>query len=339
MAQKSLNKNKFIDNPINAPRLISKAEILTKYDISETQKKEAEKKLGILKDEYFNLNGAYPYVIDFINYMCTFHKEDKYIRRKDDNAETHYLINTRKDSFFNVTLGEFQAQRKSVEIELYRTLNRIDKDGSPIRPKVFPLDSEHSIHTDAIRLSIIHKDTNKQIENLKNINGEVSYYSIEFLKPIWNCLFQPTGSQGYIRMPSQLQAKLVHTINKYKNDERFLKYGSFGKPINYRQLFLYLCLHDNGRSDEIEYDFKDIIKKCFRQNTQYKNDTVFLKDKSKAYNFIKKGLELFNQMGQDGIIDKINVVPHQLRVKKDSIVVSLHREKSVKNLPEFRVVS
>lgn len=332
-------KNKFIDNPINAPRLIAKAEINTKHELSTNQKKEIEKKLGILKDEYFNLNGAYPYVIDFINYVCTFHKDDKFIRRKDDNAETHYLINAKKDSFFYATLGNFQNQRKSVEIELYRTLNRIDKYGKPMKPKIFPLDEEHSIHTDAIRLSIIHKDTNNKIDNLKNIYGEVSYYSIEFLKPIWNSLFEPTGSQGYIRIPSQLQAKLVHTIKKYKDDKRFMQYGNLGKPINYRQLFLYLCLHDNGRSDEIEYDFKDIIKKCLRQNTQVKNDIVFLKDKSKGYNFIKKGLELFNQMGKDGLIDKINVLPHQLKIKKDSIIVSLYREKSIKTLPNFRVIS
>lgn len=338
MAQKQIYKNKFIDNPINSPRLISKAEILTKYDITENQKKEIEKKLGILKDEYFNLNGAYPYVIDFINYMCTFYKDDKYIRRKYDNLETHYLIHTSKNSFFNASLGDFQDQRKSVEIEIYRTLNRIDRDGYPIKPKIYPLDTQYSIHTDAIRLSIINKDTNKRIENLKNINGEIYCYSIEFLKPIWNCLFGASGTEGYIRIPSQLQAKIVHTIKKYKDEERFKKYGNFGKPINYRQLFLYLCLHDNGKSSEIEYDFKDIIKKCFRQNTQFKNETLFLKDRSKAYNFIKKGLELFNQMGKDALIDKINVLPHQLKIKKDSIVVSIYRDKDIKKLPEFEVI-
>ena len=124
--QKAIAKKKFIDNPINSPRLISKAEINTKYDLTDYQIKEIEKKFGILKDEYFNLNGAYPYVIDFINYICTFHRNDKYIRRKNDNAETHYLINTSKDSFFYATLGHFENQRKAVEIEIYRTLNKID---------------------------------------------------------------------------------------------------------------------------------------------------------------------------------------------------------------------
>lgn len=337
--QKTISKKKFIDNPINSPRLISKAEINTKYDLTEYQIKEIEKKLGVLKDEYFNLNGAYPYVIDFINYICTFHRNDKYIRRKNDNAETHYLINTSKDSFFYATLGAFENQRKSVEIEIYRTLNKIDRDGNPIKPKIFPLDSEHTIHTDAIRLSIIHKDTNDQIKNLKNINGEVHYYSIEFLKPIWNCLFGAQGTEGYIKIPSQLQAKIVYSINKHKNDEKFTKYGNLGKPINYRQLFLYLCLHDNGKSNDIEYDLKDIIKKCFRQNTQFKNDNVFLKDKSKAYNFIKKGLELFNQMGHDGLIDKINVLPHALKIKNDTILISFHRDKSIKTLPNFTVIN
>lgn len=339
MSQKNISKKKFIDNPINSPRLIAKAEINTKYDLTEEQKKEIEKKIGILKDEYFNLNGAYPYVIDFINYMCTFYKNDKYIRRKYDNAETHYLINTSKNSFFEATLGNFIGQRKSLEIEIYRTLNRIDKYGMPVKPKVFPLDANHSINTDAIRLSIIHKDTNEQIKNLKNINGEVHYYSIEFLKPIWNTLFGASGTEGYIRIPSQLQAKIVHSINKYKDDERFLKYGVFGKPINYRQLFLYLCLHDNGKSYEIEYDFKDIIKKCFRQNIQLKKENIFFKNKANAYNFVKKGLELFNQMGHDGLIDKINVLPHALKIKNDSIVVSLHREKDIKNLPKFKIIN
>ncbi|MDA0027769.1 hypothetical protein OFR39_14240 [Brachyspira hyodysenteriae] len=106
---------------------------------------------------------------------------------------------------------------------------------------------------------------------------------------------------------------------------------------NYRQLFLYLCLHDNGRSHEIEYDFKDIIKKCFRQNTQLKGDSIFLKDKSKAYNFIKKGLELFNQMAKDGLIDKINVLPYALKIKSDSIIASLHREKT--NIPNFELIN
>lgn len=330
---KNISKKKFINNPINAPRLIAKAETLTKYDISENQRKEIEKKLGILKDEYFNLNGAYPYVIDFINYMCTFYKDDKYIHRKNNNLETHYLIYTSKESFFNATLGEFQQQRKILEVDVYRTLNKLDKDGMPVKPKIYPLNATHSIHTDAIRFSIINKDINSQIQNLKNINGEVYYYAIEFLKPIWNCLFGASGTEGYIRIPSQLQAKIVHSINKYKNSYQFSKYGNFGKSINYRQLFLYLCLHDNGKSDEIEYDFKDIIKKCFRQNTQLKGDNIFLKDKSKAYNFIKKGLELFNQMGQDGLMDKINVLPCALKIKNDSIVVTLNRErKKLKNL-------
>ena len=62
-----------------------------------------------------------------------------------------------------------------------------------------------------------------------------------------------------------------------------------------------------------------------------------MKDKSKAYNFIKKGLELFNQMGQDGLIDKINVMPYALKIKNDSILVSLHRDKS--NLPNFEVLN
>ncbi|TXJ42186.1 hypothetical protein [Brachyspira pilosicoli] len=332
---KSISKNKFINKPINVPRLIAKAETLTKYDISQSQKKEIEKKLGILKDEYFNLNGAYPYVIDFINYMCTFYKDDKYIHRKNNNLETHYLIY--KNSFFNVALGEFQEQRKILEVDIYRTLNKLDKYGMPVKPKVYPLNATHSIHTDAIRFSIINKDINNKIENLKNINGEVYYYAIEFLKPIWNCLLGARGTEGYIRIPSQLQAKIVHSINKYKNDPKFTKYGNFGKSINYRQLFLYLSLHDNGKSAEIEYDFKDIIKKCFRQNTQVKGDHIFLKDKSKAYNFIKKGLELFNQMASDGLIDKINILPYALKIKSDSIVVSLHREKT--NIPKFEIIN
>lgn len=334
---RNISKNKFINNPINAPRLIAKAETFTKYDISEAQRLEIENKLGILKDEYFNLNGAYPYVIDFINYMCTFYKDDKYIHRKNNNLETHYLIYTSKNSFFNATLGDFQEQRKILEVDVYRTLNKIDKDCMPVRPKIYPLNATHSIHTDAIRFSIINKDTNLQIQNLKNINGEVYYYAIEFLKPIWNCLFGAKGTEGYIRIPSQLQAKIVHSINKYKDDPKFTRYGNFGKSINYRQLFLYLCLHDNGKSSEIEYDFKDIIKKCFRQNTQLRGDNIFLKDRAKAYNFIKKGLELFNQMGHDGLIDKINVLPYALKIKNDSILISLHREKS--NIPKFEVLN
>ena len=336
---KNTYKNKFINSPINAPRLIAKAETLTKYDISEKQKIEIENKLGVLKDEYFNLNGAYPYVIDFINYMCTFHKNDQYIHRKNNNLETHYLIYTSKNSFFNATLGEFQEQRKILEIDVYRTLNKIDKEGMPVKPKIYPLNANHSIHTDAIRFSIINKDRNNKIENLKNINGEVYYYAIEFLKPIWNCLFGAKGTEGYIRIPSQLQAKIVHSINKYKDDPKFIKYGNFGKSINYRQLFLYLSLHDNGKSDEIEYDFQDIIKKCFRQNTQLKGNNIFLKDRSKAFNFIKKGLELFNQMGHDGLIDKINVLPHALKIKNNTIVISLHRDKDIKNLPKFKLIN
>ncbi|MDA0027768.1 hypothetical protein OFR39_14235 [Brachyspira hyodysenteriae] len=174
--------------------LIAKAETFTKYDLSEMQRLEIEKKLGILKDEYFNLNGAYPYVIDFINYMCTFYKNDKYIHRANNNLETHYLIYTSKESFFNATLGEFQEQRKILEVDVYRTLNKIDKDGMPVKPKIYPLDAKHSIHTDAIRFSIINKDMNSQIQNLKNINGEVYYYAIEFSKPIWNCFIRKQGN-------------------------------------------------------------------------------------------------------------------------------------------------
>ena len=292
------SKTRFPPKLVKNPRTLAELELFNRHCLTTEETKQALEifKIERLTNELFNLNGAYPYLIDFLNFVCT-HYPDR-IERKTEPNETHYRVLVSKKVFKDLALGNYTDQKQYLEQEIYRLLSDKDENGEPIRPKIFPFNSSFSVRTKPIRIEIWYEDENQLIQlkpnqiSLQNVTGNrVKGYAFEFYKPLWREIFtSKEGGTRWFPLPTMFQAKLVDSINRYKNDPEFEKYGSFGYPSNYRKLYLYLNLHDNSNSEVITYDAIDFTLKTLPKNIQKKNNTFNLHNWFTSHQFFQKGL-------------------------------------------------
>ncbi|MGA2143148.1 MAG: hypothetical protein ABSG94_12115 [Brevinematales bacterium] len=333
-------KNYYPKSQVKYPRGIAQAEIFNQHSLSPENKQKLlyENKIERLTNESFNLNGAYPYLIDFINYLCTHHRD--LIERQDNPGETHYRVRIPKKEFNEIILGEYKDQKNHLEQEIYRLLSDKDESGERMKPKILPLNMEYAIRTKPIRLDIVYNDGEKlkpEQMTLKNVTGEsVKGYIIEFFKPLWQSVLKDDKGQAWFPFPVRFHAKMIDFIKKHKNDGEFKKYGNFGGASNYRKLYLYLNLHDNSKAMEINYDAIDLTLKSLPSNIK-KNDKgeYDIHNWFTSHQFFQKGLRLFYRMGEAGLLDGVKLIPTSVWYDKPLKELKVKINRGNVLLPEF----
>ena len=231
-------KNYYPKSQVKYPRNIAQAEIFNQHDLTPEQKNSIllQNKIERLTNESFNLNGAYPYLIDLVNYLCTHHRD--IIERQNNVSETHYRVRIPKETFNEIILEEYKDQKD------------------------------------------------------------------------WQSVLKDEKGAAWFPFPVRFQAKLIDFIKRHKDDNEFKKYGTFGHASNYRKLYLYLNLHDNSKSDEINYNAIDLTLKTLPSNTQKTPaGEYFLRNWFTSHQFFQKALRLFYCMGKEGLLDGVKLIP------------------------------
>jgi len=337
---KNKKQQHYPQGQLKYPKGVARAEIFNQHDLTPEQKNEIliKNKIERLQQESFNLNGAYPYLIDLINYICTHHKDR--IERKDNEAETHYRVRLLKRDFDEIVLGEYKDQRDYLRKEIYRLIKGLDENNNYIKNKVLPFSLTEGILTRPIKIEIVFHDDKKipaYQMSLKDITGDsVKGYIIEFYKPLWREVVKSENGADWFPFPVRFQAKMVDYIKKHKNDHEFKKYGNFGNASNYRKLYLYLNLHDNSNSARIKYDGIDLTKHCLPSNIKIKKDgTVSIHTWWTTHQFMQKGLKLFLRMGEAGLLDGVKLLPTSVWYDQPINVIEVGIARDTKGLPVF----
>jgi hypothetical protein len=265
------------------------------------------------------LSGAFPYVFNFIEYMCTHYPE---FIDLEDTQSYFYMITAPWDKFIEITLGQYTDQKKLLYDELYRLIHEN-------RPKIVPYDDNTSIFSQPVRIALRSVERAKLSENvlakLDNIHQEpIGEIQIEFMKP----LFRDTvAKQGrFINMPRTFYAKLVDAARKHNmtsklqddDDNQSIIPLSEGKESQYHyvstymRLWNYLNLHDNGRGNYITVSLTDMLLHIAPQYIQIRNDKVYLDDKKAALNLIATGIAVLQELKSVGTdFSVINTEPDE----------------------------
>ena len=331
--------NHYPKTQVKYPKDLAKTELFNRHDLTSEHilKILNDYKIERLTNESFNLNGAYPYLIDLINFICTHHKDN--IERQDNLKETHYRVNIPKKAFMDIILGEYKDQRGYLEKEIYHLLADKDENGERMKMKLLPLNKDSAIRTKPIKLDIVYEDGEKPAQEsmLKNVTGEcVKGYIIEFYKPLWQSILKNEKGMAWFPFPVRFQAKMVDFIKKHKDDQEFRKYRTFGKPSNYRKLYLYLNLHDNSKSTKICYNAIDLTRKALPSN-------IDINDKGEtdihnwytSHQFFQKGLRLFYRMGEAGLLEGVKLIPTSVWYDKPMKELKVEIKRENQTLTEF----
>ena len=88
--------NHYPKTQVKYPKDLAKTELFNGHDLTSEHilKILNDYKIERLTNESFNLNGAYPYLIDLINFICTHHKDN--IERQDNLKPIIELISPKK---------------------------------------------------------------------------------------------------------------------------------------------------------------------------------------------------------------------------------------------------
>jgi hypothetical protein len=291
-----------------------------------------EAKVKELHQTVFQLVGAYPYFFDVINYACTQNPEK--IERKDNPRETHYRAAIPWNIFKDYALdGHTDAgNTKRLSDELYKMIDH------PLS-KVLPLDKNHSIRTQPIRLDIVYEDNilYSQIRGLKNVDGrKIKGIIIEFYKPLWRSLFDGKYGINWFLAPKAFNAKMHVAIEKHKEEKEFTAYGTLAYAIDYRRLFLYLNMHDNKRGEHVNYDALDLARSCIPSQVRLNEKGEYeLINWYHLHQFVQKVLLLLNRMGHDGFMEGIPFIPKSVWYEKPTKEIKVRFHRDMKMIPNF----
>jgi len=310
----------------------------------------SQEKIDTLTRSFFELSGAHPYVFDTLAYVCTKYKDN--IDRLDDEKETHFRVRIPFDHFLDFALDGRNQYKARLMTEIY-DLAMVQKG------KVLPFDRDHSVLTVPLRVELFYEDGNKvdkeTIRRFANLNGEwpVKGITIEFYKPLFASLFIGTHGESWFPLPKAFHAKMLESMDKYRNRPEFRDAGIMAYPIQYRKLYLYMNLHDNGIGEHLHLNAEEAMLSCYPAlvktvyNEEGKHNYI---DWYPARLFVRKGCNLFNKMADDGLMDGVKLVPtgiwydkplRELRVKvqrakKYNAVPNFMDESSFASLPDLR---
>lgn len=320
------------NNTIKYPKPVSETELYNnKMVLTDSVNRQTKilEQIKILKKEYFSMQGANGYLIDVCNFLAT--KNPKLFWQNPEF--THVSIRLSTTDFNEHALGDYQNQLQSLKDQVYK----FRKEN---KQKILPLDLNMDILIEPIRIypiysnkqndyfGILSNNPKKTYEygKLKNVkNTKLVGYQIDIYKNLWKSILTENPN-NYFLYPSHLHAKMVHAINECKDKQDFIELGIFGNVYNYRKLFLYMQMHNNGKSDELVYNIYDLTLECLPENIKKQaNGQYCLKDKKQIFNFIKKGVKLFNYMGQNGLLTGSKLVPTLLYLQGNYVHIPVER--------------
>jgi len=282
------------------------------------------------------LSGAFPYIFDFVNYICTHAKE---LVQLGDTESYYYMVTVPWEFFLDITLGNFTEQRQSLitEIWLLMTKQQI---------KVIPYDDDTSIYSHPLRIAMRSK-SRKELEaadlnRYNNLNIDpIGEIQIEFMKPLFKDVIDGTR---FISAPKAFHALLVKTareiigilnsplfnqaIANNRNAQSLIQafggnipfcvepMGSADKKlldkitentptkkeadsqhiIAYARFWHYLTLHYNGKGDYITVSLPDMFSCIEAQFVQEKNGVLYIRDYKAVSRFLQVALGIFSQL-------------------------------------------
>jgi len=327
---------------------LAKAETTSRRQHKFIIDKRTEEEIKIIKIEQltrsiFDLSGAYPFVFDALAYICTHHQA--IIERKNIPQETHYRVIVPIRHFQDFAIDKYKELRNKMMTELYELAKEP-------KAKILPLDLNHSILTVPIRVDLIHKDGSEIpapfLKIYQNLNGELPIKAvvIEFYKPLFRSLLEGEHGIRWFPLPKSFHAKLLDVIKRCRDlpefqDPEFQKEELKANANTYRKIYMYMNLHDNGKSERLTFNAVDMMLSCYPEMVKIKNDKKYL-DWWNSRLFIKKACILFNIMGQEGLLDGVKFVPTGIQYYKPSeqfkirVVRSIDRQyKQIEPFKEF----
>jgi hypothetical protein len=291
-------------------------------------------KIDTLTRSFFDIAGAHPYVFDALSFICTFHRQA--IERRDNSSETHFRVRIPLAHFLDFALDGRTQFKHRLMTELYDM-------ASIQRGKVLPLDADHSVMTVPVRVELFYEDgrkldpsTARQFENLKG-QAPVSFIAIEFYKPLFQSLLHGKAGESWFPLPKAFHAKMLATMDKCRDLPEFKNAGILALPIQYRKLYLYMNLHDNGQGDRLNMDGMDTLLSCYPTLVHDRGGSRYI-DWWPGRLFIKKACELYNRMADHGLMDGVKFVPTGIQYDKPikQFCVRLQRGRHYSGLPAFQ---
>ncbi len=98
-------------------------------------------------------------------------------------------------------------------------------------------------------------------------------------------------------------------------------------------------MHDNNKSQSIEYNLLDLTSCCLPSNVGKKRDgTPYIKRWDVTKQFMDKGILTLHKMAEMGLMNDVKFKPYStfINQKENYAKVSILREKSNKELPPYQ---
>jgi len=291
-------------------------------------------KVEKLTRSFFEIAGAHPYIFDALSYICTFHRQA--IERRENSTETHFRVRIPIENFLDYALDGRSQYKHRLMTELYDM-------ASIQRGKILPLDAGHSIKTVPIRVDLFYEDgtklhpaTARKLESLKG-QAPISYIAIEFYKPLFQTLLQGKDGESWFPLPKAFHAKMLETMDECRELPEFKNAGIQALPIQYRKLYLYMNLHDNGLGERLNLDGVDTLLSCYPTLVKDKGGERYI-DWWEGRLFIKKACELYNRMADKGLMDGVKFVPTGIQYDKPikQFRLRLQRGRNYSGIPPFK---
>jgi hypothetical protein len=190
------------------------------------------------------LGGIYPYVFNFLSYVCTHAPE---LVKLGDSESFYYMVSAPMEKFLEITLGKYTKQTHRLKKELDRLIHKRE-----MQPKLIPFDDpttgeQQTIYGPPIWV-IIGAKKEAQAGH-KNINeSENGIIQIFFLKPLFQNAVLHTGQ--YINEPKSFFAMIYDAVEKYSEEQQedisSFETGASVYALMIMKIWHYLTTHDNG---------------------------------------------------------------------------------------------
>jgi hypothetical protein len=324
-------------NTVHYPRAVAKAETTSRrqHAVIYEQSGEAlpDYKVHELTKAAFELAGAHPYVFDALAFVCTHYGES--VERRERSTETHYRVRIPFTHFLDFALDGRLEYRNRLMAEIYEL-------ASAPKGKTLPFDANHSILTVPLRVELIHKDGRVvdpgTIRRLSNLNSEgvpIKMVTLEFYKPLFSSLFIGAYGRSWFPLPKAFHAKMLSEMDSCRALPEFKNAGIFAHPLQYRRLYLYMNLHDNGLGNTLNLDGAETLLSCYPSLVEGRGGENYVKWWP-ARLFIKKACSLFNRMADKGYMEGVKFIPTAIQYEKPlkQFRLSLQRG-NYRGLPQF----
>ena len=264
--------------------------------------------------------GAFPYLIDALNELCTlnptFDNGERVIKGQDDLKATHYSVLLKWETLTNLATRNEPTSKDSFRREImkiYRAAPSLYINlGNGHSLLTHPFIVRNIVTTNATSL------TKKEAELFARLGIEkkIAYVDIEFFKPLFNACFPGKEKGGYIETDPAFFAMLNKTIDTMRNDSNTIKImNRFYNPrtkqfvtkyaTTYHKFILYLLAHisSNEKANSLtlqEEEIIDLLSHVDPGQLYERNGKTYIKNQFDTKLFFDKSCMIYNQMAKYG---------------------------------------